>query len=110
VSTRVRQHAGMVVVHKLLYIKYKVNNKVVFQNTPTRGPAQVVMAAQLQDMQPYIQPLKNCQYYKSGGVELLNVCDAAQCSTFISSSPKTIINKFSFFFVLLFTHSSNYNN
>jgi hypothetical protein len=44
----------MVAVHKLLYDEYKVNNKVIFQNTPKRGPALMVMAAQLQDMQPYI--------------------------------------------------------
>ena len=35
VSTRFCQRAGMVAVHKLLYDKYKVDNKVVFQNTPT---------------------------------------------------------------------------
>ena len=58
VSTRVCQRAGMVAVHKLLYDEYKVDNKVVFQNTPTRGPALTVMAAQLQDMQPYVRPLE----------------------------------------------------
>ena len=52
VSTRVCQRAGIVAVYKLLYNKYKVGNKVVFQNTPTRGPALLVMAARLQDTQP----------------------------------------------------------
>jgi hypothetical protein len=37
VSTRVCQRAGMMAVHKLLYDQYEVCNKVVFQNTPTRG-------------------------------------------------------------------------
>jgi hypothetical protein len=58
VSTRVCQRAGMVAVHKLLYDEYKVDNKVVFQNTPTRGPALTVMAARLQDTQPYVRPLE----------------------------------------------------
>jgi hypothetical protein len=57
-STRVCQRAGMVAVHKLLYDEYKVDNKVVFQNTPTRGPALTVMAARLEDMQPYVRPLE----------------------------------------------------
>jgi hypothetical protein len=35
----------MVGVHKLLYDQYKVDNKVVFQNTPTTVPALMVMAA-----------------------------------------------------------------
>jgi hypothetical protein len=39
VSTRVCQRVGMMAVHKLLYDQYKVGNKVVFQNTPTRVPA-----------------------------------------------------------------------
>jgi hypothetical protein len=51
-STRVCQRAGMVAVHTLLYDEYKVDNKVVFQNTPTRGPALTVVAARLQDTQP----------------------------------------------------------
>ena len=51
-STRVCQRAGMVAVHKLLYDEYKVDNKVVFQSTPTRGPALTVMAARLQDTLP----------------------------------------------------------
>jgi hypothetical protein len=58
VSTRVCQRAGMVVVHKLLYDEYKVDNKVVFQNTPTRFPALTVMAARLQDTPPYVRSLK----------------------------------------------------
>jgi hypothetical protein len=45
VSTRVCQRAGMMAVHKLLYDRYKVGNKVVFQNTPTTGPDLTVMAA-----------------------------------------------------------------
>jgi hypothetical protein len=48
----------MVAVHKLLYDQYKVDNKVVFQNTPTRGPALTVMAAGLHDTQPYVRPLE----------------------------------------------------
>jgi hypothetical protein len=48
----------MMAVHKLLYDQYKVGNKVVFQNTPTRGPAMTVMAARLQDMEPYVRPLE----------------------------------------------------
>jgi hypothetical protein len=56
-STRVCQRAGMVAVHKMLYDEYRLDNKVVFQNTPTRGPALTVMAAQLQDKQPHVQPL-----------------------------------------------------
>jgi hypothetical protein len=58
VSTRVCQRAGMVAVHKLLYDEYKVDNKVVFHNIPTRVPALMAMAAGLQDMQPYVQPLE----------------------------------------------------
>jgi len=58
VSTRVCQRAGMVAVHKLLYDEYKVDNKVVFKNTPTRDPALIVMAARLQDTQPYVRPLE----------------------------------------------------
>jgi len=58
VSTRVCQRAGMVAVHKLLYDEYKVDNKVIFQNTPTRGPALTVVAARLQDEQPYVRPLE----------------------------------------------------
>ena len=57
-STRVCQRAGMVAVHKLLYDEYKVDNKVVFQNTPTRGPALTVMAARLQETQPYVRPIE----------------------------------------------------
>jgi hypothetical protein len=34
-STCVCQRAGMVVVHKFLHDEYNVDNKVVFQNTPT---------------------------------------------------------------------------
>jgi hypothetical protein len=56
-SSRVCQRAGMVAVHKLLYDEYKVDNKVVFQNTP-RGPALTMMAARLEDKQPYVQPLE----------------------------------------------------
>jgi hypothetical protein len=48
----------MVAVHKLLYDAYKVNNKVVFKNAPTRGPALTVMAARLQDTQSYVRPLE----------------------------------------------------
>jgi hypothetical protein len=48
VSTRVCQRAGMVAVHKLLYDEYKVDNKVVFQNTTTRVPALAVMSDRLQ--------------------------------------------------------------
>jgi hypothetical protein len=58
VSTRVCQRAGMVAVHKLLYDVYKVDNKVVFQNTPTRRFALTVMAARLQDTEPYVRPLE----------------------------------------------------
>jgi len=58
VSPRVCQRAGMVAVHKLLYDEYKVDNKVVYQNTPTRGPALTVVAARLQDTQPYVRPLE----------------------------------------------------
>jgi len=54
-STRVCQRAGMVAVHKLLYDQYKVDKKVVFQNTPTTFPALTVMAARLQDMQQYVR-------------------------------------------------------
>jgi hypothetical protein len=57
-STRVCQRSGMVAVHKLLYDEYKVDNKVVFKNTPTRGPALTVMAARLKDMQPYVRPIE----------------------------------------------------
>jgi len=57
-STRVCQRAGLVAVHKLLYDEYKVDNKMVFQNTPTRGPALTVMAARLHDTQPYVRPLE----------------------------------------------------
>jgi hypothetical protein len=35
----------MVAVHKLLYDEYKVDNKVVFQNKLTKGPALTVKAA-----------------------------------------------------------------
>jgi len=55
VSTRVCQSAGMVAEHKLLYDQYKVDKKVVFQNTPTTFPALTVMAARLQDMQQYVR-------------------------------------------------------
>jgi len=48
----------MVAVHKALYDEYKVDNKVVFQNTPTRSPALTVMAARLQDTQPYVRPIE----------------------------------------------------
>ena len=58
VSTRVCQRAGMVAVHKLLYDEYKVDNKVVFKNTPTRGPALTVVAARLHDTEPYVRPLE----------------------------------------------------
>jgi hypothetical protein len=51
VSTRVSQRAGMVAVHKLLYDEYKMDNNVLFQNTPTRISALTVMAARLQDTQ-----------------------------------------------------------
>jgi len=44
-STRVCQRAGMVAAHNLLYDEYKVDNKVVFENTPTTVPALTVMAA-----------------------------------------------------------------
>ena len=57
-STRVCQRSGMVAVHKLLYDQYTVDNKVVFRNTPTRGPALTVMAALLHDTQPYVRPLE----------------------------------------------------
>jgi hypothetical protein len=33
----------MVAVHKLLYDEYKMDNKVVFQNTPTRDPVMTVI-------------------------------------------------------------------
>jgi hypothetical protein len=58
VSTRVCQRAGMVPVHKLLYDEYKVDGKVVFQNTPARGPALTVMAARLHNTEPYVRPLE----------------------------------------------------
>jgi hypothetical protein len=45
-------------VHKLLYDEYKVNNKVVFKDTATRGPALTVMAAALQDTEPDVLPFK----------------------------------------------------
>jgi hypothetical protein len=48
VSTRVCQCTGMVAVHKLLYDDYKVDIKVVFQNTTTRVPALTVMSDRLQ--------------------------------------------------------------
>ena len=57
-STRVCQRAGMVGVHKLLCDEYKVDNKVVFQNTPSRCPALTVMAARLHDTQPYVRPIE----------------------------------------------------
>jgi len=44
-STRVCQRAGMLAMHKLLYDEYKMDKKVVFQNTPTTFPALTVMAA-----------------------------------------------------------------
>jgi hypothetical protein len=42
----------MMAVHKLLYDEYKVDNKVVFENTSTRVPALTVMAVRLQETQP----------------------------------------------------------
>jgi hypothetical protein len=48
----------MMTVHKFLYDEYNVDKKVVFQNTPTRGPALTVMAARLQETQPYVRPLE----------------------------------------------------
>jgi hypothetical protein len=48
----------MTTVHRLLYDEYKVDNKVVFKNTATRGPALTVMAALLQDTQPYVLPFR----------------------------------------------------
>jgi hypothetical protein len=50
-STRICERAGMVAVHKLLYDEYKVDKKLVFQNTPTRVPDLTVMSARLQDTQ-----------------------------------------------------------
>jgi len=44
-STRVCQRAGMVAAPKLLYDQYKVDEKVVFQNTPTTVPSLMVMEA-----------------------------------------------------------------
>jgi hypothetical protein len=57
-SARLCQRAGMVAGHKLLYVQYKVDNKVVFRDTPTRGPALIVMAALLHDTLPYVRPLQ----------------------------------------------------
>ena len=69
VSARICERAGLVAVHKLLYDEYKVNNKVVFQNTPTRGPALTVVAARLQDTEPYVRPLEELSklYIWQGG-------------------------------------------
>jgi hypothetical protein len=58
VSVHVCKRAGLVAVHKLLYDEYKMDNKVVFQNTSTRGPAMTVVAARLQDTEPYVRPLE----------------------------------------------------
>jgi len=58
VSTRVCHRAGMVAVYKLMYDEYNVDNKVVFQNTPTTVPALAVMEARLQEMQPSVRPLE----------------------------------------------------
>jgi hypothetical protein len=57
-STPVLQRLGMTTVHKLLYDQYKVDNKVVFRNKPRRIPALTVMAARLQDTQPYVRLLE----------------------------------------------------
>jgi hypothetical protein len=57
-STRVLHRLGMMTVHKLLYDQYKVDNKVVFQNKPRRIPFLTVMAARLQDTQPYVRLLE----------------------------------------------------
>jgi hypothetical protein len=65
-STWVCQRAGMAVVHKLLYDQYKVDNKVVFSDTPTRGPALTVMDALMHDTQPYVRQFRTCQNYKCG--------------------------------------------
>jgi hypothetical protein len=48
----------MVPVHKLPYDEYRVDNKVVFKNTATRGPALTVMAARLQGTQPHVLPVE----------------------------------------------------
>jgi hypothetical protein len=61
VSTRVCQRAGMVAVQNLLYDEYKVDNKVVFQNTPTSVSALTVMSDRLQDTQPYVRLIENFQ-------------------------------------------------
>jgi hypothetical protein len=57
-SARICERVGMTTVHRLLYDEYKVGNKVVFKNTATRGPALTVMAALLQDTQPYVLPFR----------------------------------------------------
>lgn len=57
-SARICERAGMSPIHKLLYDEYKVDNKVVFKNTATRGPALTVMAAALQDTEPYVLPFQ----------------------------------------------------
>lgn len=57
-SAHICERAGMTTVHRLLYDEYKVDNKVVFKNTATRGPALTVMAALLQDTQPYVLPFR----------------------------------------------------
>ncbi|XP_023715533.1 uncharacterized protein LOC111868792 isoform X1 [Cryptotermes secundus] len=57
-SARICERAGMATVHKLLYDEYKLDNKVVFKDTATRGPALTVMAAALQDTEPYVLPFQ----------------------------------------------------
>jgi hypothetical protein len=57
-SARICERAGMWTVHKLLYDEYKMDNKVVFKDTATRGPALTVMAAALQDTEPYVLPFQ----------------------------------------------------
>ena len=49
--------AGMERVHLLAYDDYQVNGKVAFKDTPQRGSHLTVMAAKLQEFEPFVLPV-----------------------------------------------------
>jgi hypothetical protein len=63
----------MVVVHKFLHDEYNVDNKVVFQNTPTSVLPWRWWQPDCRARNPRFDRLKNCQICNSGEVELLKV-------------------------------------